>query len=403
MNKNSGRGRTRPQYAGKKTMRRRIRLAPMAVAMRRINNKVASVRRSLNRGGNMGNKIATRSIIQKPGLSADGLAFLKCAFAPPDFAETQVKGIPDNYRGKTLLKKHRYTAPFTVLPSLDYYLLLLPTPGIAFWYLTTATGVKPDKLSVWTAVAYSDIAQLFPNANDAANIVNNYRYVSNHFELISTTNAMLWTGAIETFKLNPTLIQRTGTTDMYSITGLNGVNSTQNAMYSGPSVKGVYLGCYNAQADFPFQPVLEGIMTGKVPAVIGTSDWGMLDAVGVQCFPGFYNGFESACIKMTGMTSTNTFILKTWACVEYQVVPTSTLVDYTQVSPQLDAVALRAYREIMISLPISVTSAENEAFWRRVLTILRAITSVGSRVPGPYGMISGGANAVLSGINTLTL
>ena len=79
------------------------------------------------------------------------------------------------------------------------------------------------------------------------------------------------------------------------------------------------------------------------------------------------------------------------------------MVDYTQVSPQLDAVALRAYREIMLSLPISVTSAENEAFWRRVLTILRAITSVGSRVPGPYGMISGGANAVLSGINTLTL
>lgn len=372
----------------------------LAVANKRVRN----MRRRLNRSGAVFNsKPSGRSIVPRNKLTPDGLGFLKCAFAPPDFAETQVRGIPDSYRGKTLLKKHRLTANLTLNSTLDYYIILAPTPGIAYWVWTGATGTLPSPASVWTAVAYSDLTALFADGNKAADILNSYRMVSNHFELISTTNQMSYSGTISVLKCNLNLINRNQATDIWSITGLQSSASTNCPIFSTPTINGVYVGCYNSQVDFPFQPILENISSACIPATIAASDWGQLSAAGVGVFPGFYNGFESSVIKITNMSTTNTMIVKCWSCVEYQVVNTSTLTDYTSVSPPLDMVAIRAYREIVLSLPIAVMAKDNAGFWQRVLSILRTITGVGAALPGPYGIMSGGVNSIVGGIQELML
>lgn len=347
-------------------------------------------------------KPSAKSIIPRNRLTNDGLAFLKCAFAPPDFSDTQVRGIPDNYRGKTLLKKHRLTASTTLFATSDYYFLLAPTPGIAYWVWTGTPGVLPSSSAVWTAVPYSDLSSLFGSSeNTAADIVNGYRIVSNHFEMISTTNQMGYSGTISVLKCNLNLINRSSTGDMWSITGLQSTASTNCPIFSTSTINGVYVGCYNSQADFPFQPILENVWNATIPSTIGTYDWGQLNASASGVFPGFYNGFECAVIKVTNMSTTNTMIMKTWSCVEYQVIATSTLIDYTSVSPPIDPIALKAYREIVISLPIAVMAKDNAGFWQRVLSILKTITGVGVALPGPYGVMSAGLNAVVGGIQDL--
>lgn len=388
----------KPKPNKPKIQRRRV----VNVLTRRSLNKLRRIRRRINRSNYYTPRGGPRMITPRRRLTTDGLAFLKCAFAPPDFLDTQVKGIPDNYRGQTLLKRHRTTVSFTCSSGTDYYILLLPTPGIAYWTATAPAGALLTNTVVFTAVPYSDCQALFGNENTASDIINRYRMVSNHFEMISTTNDMTYSGTINCFKFNPQLLVRQGT-EVYSITGLQSVNSTLIPMLSNSTKQGVFAGAYCTEADFPFEPILENITAATIPYTPTTADWGQLNAAGLGVLPGFYSHMEALCIRITGVTSSNTFILKTWACVEYIPQATSTLNDYTSASPAVDPIALKAYREIILGLPIAVKAEDNANFWQRVLTILRAITGAGSNLPGAYGMMSSGANAIIGGIQDLTL
>lgn len=110
---------------------------------------------------------------------------------------------------------------------------------------------------------------------------------------------------------------------------------------------------------------------------------------------------ESLCLKISGVTTTNSVIFKTWACVEYTALDNSVVYEYQRGSPPEDERALKLYREIALSLPIGVPVRENADFWQRVLRIIRSISAVGAALPGPYGAISSGVNAVTTGISEL--
>ena len=117
----------RPQVpARRKGMKtRKVRLVPVkrnvavAVAVKRVKNRLKRLRRGLNNpslGGSSaynGNRMRAQ-LVRGPAMTEAGMCFLKCAFAPPDFSATQVRGIPDNYRGTTLLKQHRINTTLTV-------------------------------------------------------------------------------------------------------------------------------------------------------------------------------------------------------------------------------------------------------------------------------------------------
>lgn len=94
--------------------------------------------------------------VRGPRLTSAGVSFLKCAFAPPDFTSTGVTGIPDNFRGLTLLKKHRYNTTFNCAASNDYYIILPPVPGVAYYSTYVGAGGAIPSTTVFTPTYYTD-------------------------------------------------------------------------------------------------------------------------------------------------------------------------------------------------------------------------------------------------------
>jgi len=348
----------------------------------------------------------SRSLLQS--VSQPGMEFLKCAFAPPDFNTTQVHGLPDDFQGNSLVKKHKLIAPISLNASTDYYYLLMPIPGVAYWYLTKGAGVAPLATDVWIPVPYSDFSSLFGSTQtSAADIVDKFRYISNHIELIPTTNAMQWTGNIQSWKLPVQVIPYNSVLGAFNITGLNAVNATNALQYTAPFNAGVYACAFNSGAKFDFTPIQENFggntAVGINNGTIGGS--GVLGAFSAGLgFPGFDNNFETVVIKISGIGTnvSDTMILKTWACVEYQVLPGNSLYEYMTVSPK-DEVAMQLYRKIIQQLPTAVTYYDNESFWQRVLAIIQGISGVASRLPGTYGRIGKGVSIATEAVRQLTM
>lgn len=342
----------------------------------------------------------------KPRVSAAGMAFLKCAFAPPDFSGSDVKGVPDMYSGKSLIKKHRSIGDRVFKNGKDAYFLLLPVPGFAYFYAEVAAGTPILNITTFTGVPYSDNLSLFgPDSETAANIVNKFRYISNHFELIPTTNAMSWTGNIQSFRFPMQIFVRqsgqtvTTTGDLWSVSGMQSLNQSNADQYTGPFNLGCYTAAYNTGNGFSFNPILERVVA--VPGVIVVGDFARLSTS--TAFTGLDPNFDSVCIKVSGVgNDLNTCIIKTWACVEYQALPGSTVYEY-QTFSACDPVALEMYRAIIRELPVGVSFLDNEGFWTRVLSIIRRVSGVGMALPGPYGAVASGVNMATSAIESLML
>lgn len=339
-------------------------------------------------------------------VSSPGIEFLKCAFAPPDFNTTQVHGLPDDFQGNSLVKKHKLIAPITLAASTDYYYMLMPVPGIAYYVLSKATGVAPVAGDLWSPVKYADFDSLFGTTQQTpADIVDKFRFVSNHIELIPTTNAMQWTGNIQSWKIPVQIaLSNSGAAGSYSINGLNAVNATNALQYTAPFNAGVYACAYNSGAKFDFSLIQEqfGAATTGTGSITGT---GILGPTGVNVgIPGFDNNFESVLIKISGIGTnvSDTMILKTWACVEYQVMAGNALYEYMTVSPK-DEIAMALYRKIIQQLPTAVTYYDNDSFWQRVLQIIQSISGVASFAPGPIGRIGKGVSIATSAVRELTM
>jgi len=352
-----------------------------------------------------------RLAVTLPGnkVTPEGVAFLKCAFAPPDFNSSKVEGVPDEFEGRSLVKKHRIVeSSFPIAANTDYYILLLPTPGIAFWYTSVAANTPILATTVFTGVNYTDFSSLFGiNPGSPANTVNAFRYVSNHIEFIPTVNNNTWTGSISAWKLPIKMVDRippqtgTGATvnNLMSITGLSGCNSQQADQYTGPFNLGLYSGCYSSDSSFKFQQIVEGIVNIPFTFVTGTDFAGLLPSTS---FTGLDNGFESLVVKIGGVgaNANNSLILKTWSCVEYQVVPDTSVYEYSTVSP-CDELALKLYRRIVNELPVGVSYLDNESFWERVLKAIQQISGSLAVLPGPYGLGATGINSLSTAIRQL--
>jgi hypothetical protein len=329
-------------------------------------------------------------------LSDPGISFLKCAFAPPDFQSTSVTGVPDDFRGMSLTRKHRFVGTGAFSSGTDYYYFLLPVPGVAYYVASVAAGTPLIAATTLTPVYYTDFASMFGTTASTADIVTKFRYVSNHIEVIPTVNQMTWSGSIQCWKLPITLIHRqsvTPTDGDWSVGGISGANTNLSNQYTGPFIMGLYSAAYNANGTFLFQPILESI--ANVPITVTSVDFGQILSTGGFGFPGLDNEFESLVVKFSGITATENAIIKTWACVEYQASPNNALYEFQSLSPS-DPLSIELYRSIINGLPVGVPFEDNDSFWERVLRIVHQLTGVGSILPGPYGMASRGLN-LLSG------
>jgi len=338
-------------------------------------------------------------------VSSEGLAFLKCAFAPPDFDQTKVQGVPDKFEGKSLVKKHRLVNPATYGANTDVYYILAPCPGIAYFTATVPAGNPITPGTIFNATQYSDFASLFGPApgDKAAEIVTKFRFVSNHFELVPTTNQMTWSGNVQAWKI-PLAIETRNTTNaanLFSVIGLEGCNATNANQYTGPFNLGVYTACYNTGSEFLFNRILES--SEKVPDPILGADFGQLNNPG-GCITGLDEQFDSLVVKISGVgaNASNTAIIKTWSCVEYQVLPGTSVYEYTTFSP-CDELAIQIYKKVINELPVGVAFVDNDSFWRRVLNIIRTMSGALSVVPGPYGLAAQGVHSLSSAVDALTL
>jgi len=332
-----------------------------------------------------------------PQLTHAGECFLKCAFAAPDSNVELASGIPDNYNGKSLLKRSVEQTSVTFPNGRTTYILLIPMPGYLYFALQLPIGVSPSNTSQFTGQPSTDYSSLFPGgANLDTNVVK-YRYMSNAIEIVPTMNDMTWAGSIQCFKLPVTL----GTSDHGSayqptIQGLEGVGSHLGPRYIAPFRNGVYSMATNSEPDFPFDDLVE--LEGRLPATVESGDFGQLVPGGFEGLTGI-GKLETVVITVTVPSGAvdQSAIIRTWSCVEYQTNPAGILNDYSRVSPPIDPVALEYYRKIANNIPPAVAYYDNEGFWdvvKRIIGIGTGIANTLSVMPGPVGQIAGGLGTI---------
>jgi len=325
-------------------------------------------------------------------------------------------GIPDSFEGKTLMRKDVITQPLSFAANQDSYLLILPTPGQAYWFAATAIGAAPTSATVWTPTQFPGAfgaGQLFGDLatgqNDRSTNVDAFRYASLAVGLYPSSNYNQFAGSITCWKFPVRLTQSAynvattpaTTVSAYSVSGLDSVTGTNSENYARSFIDGVFSQSSCSEPDFNFLDIVEGVnrlpMANQTVAQIG--QFGVLsgDVLGV-------GRMDAILIRVSTPTgAVNSAILKVWNCCEYRVNTQSAFYQYAGTSPALDEAALIAYRRIAKSIPVAVTAAENSEFWNRVSSILRAMLGAASVVPGPVGMIASGIGGVVDFFRNLEL
>jgi len=361
-----------------------------------------------------------------PRMSPAGQAFLKCAYAPPDFDTDPGRGIPDRYNGKSLGTKHQFTGSVSATAGTDTYIVVAPTPGVAYWSFTVPIGnTITSAVATLSPQPYDDFTSLFGDpstggANRTSN-VEAFRYASTAVGIYPTSNLMQFNGSISVWKAPLKLssenrvIKLSATTnattsiDTIVVNGLESLQKVSRENYTESFIKGAYTISTCNQPEFNFQSILESVALVPQPVAdyagtTATSNmFGTFSTATQQVFLGL-GDMDSIIIKISSPAgSSNSFVLKTWACVEYRPNPSSTLYQYASCSPNYDPVALEAYRRIANQLPTAVECAKNAEFWSRVRSILRGLFTGLSYAPGPLGMVGTGANMLADGMEALFL
>lgn len=338
-----------------------------------------------------------------PELSTAGEAFLRCAYADPDFSMTGFQGIPDGSKVRSVKRKHRATSSINLVAGNDYYILVAPVPGVAYFLYATSAGLPVVPSSVFGGNGFSDTVALFATGA-AANVVNQFRIASLGFKAKTNINEMTWSGNVRVWKFPVRLVTQTGATGGFNInwttTGLQGANSTQADMYTNSVKEGMSSFSTRSTETFRWIPIIEN--QTQIPQAINTGDFGALRAPAGCDVPGMAE-MDSILIKLDGITTNETFTFESWQCVEYAAVNDSILYPDSSCSPPIDELALKYYEILSEQLPIAVPFDENDGLWRRILEILHGASGALSVLPGGYGAVARGVNLVTGGIKTLVV
>lgn len=346
------------------------------------------------------------------------MAFLKCAFAPPDFAVDPGMGIPDQYTGKTLMMKHHATINSDIPANSRRYYLFMPVPGVAFYYYDgKSVENSPPSNAVFTPFYFPDAQLIFP-ASGQANATR-FRYASTAAGVYAMGNEFNTSGSIRIWKTRASLdefhsrfvVTDKGGVDRSLVSGvryLTGVDMDipRTESFVTRAIQGGYTMAANNSVDFEFSDVMPKCL--NLPEDVLTDGSGTSDTNQKYRFIGGIPGFgnmDVICLTVDNPSTTaqTSFMIRTWACVEYQICSRSPLYAFAGMSAPYDPMALAMYREIAVKLPPAVPSAENADMWRRISNMMRSLFGGLSFVPGPVGLIAGGADAVVSGLQALTL
>jgi hypothetical protein len=301
------------------------------------------------------------------------------------------QGIPDTYDGRVIPKRFTSVTTYSSTASDDTYIMLLPTPGVAYWTANVAAGTTTTAMT-FTPVLYSDYSTLFPQALEQT-VVNAFRYASNVIEIVPTTNEMTWQSNIQVFK-GP-ILESTYSSSLnemnYLLEGFELINSVKpSAVF--PYNCGMYSVTAPLDPNFPWQPVrfdtTYSVIDTTASARTITLSSSSLNYIGL-------GKQETIIIKLPSAGSTsgiNTGIIRTWACVEFQVQSGSLLYDYSRLSPPHDPLALELARRFIHENPAAVPFYDNDTFWQRVNAWIIKTTGVLRLIPGRVGAAAGAVN-----------
>jgi len=341
---------------------------------------------------------------QNNGLSQCGVDFLKCAFAAPDFDSTGSLGIPDNYVGRTLMSNQTLVSNLSAPHNMDTYIVVSPFFGSAYLTATVNTGVQPGTL---TSVNWPGYANLGLGVAPAGlGTVGKFRYASLCAEIQSTMNEMSWAGNITCYRIPMTMtvtnaasVPSTPSVVLNFEPGGIGNLSTVpfNNVYTAPFNKGAYAVSYNRSGAFDFVEVVGDNQDTTATRVYSPGTGTSL----TMPYRG-HDNLDSIVFKISvpNVAVDQSFILRTWACVELQVVPNNFIYEFTSLSCPHDQRALDLYKLIAERLPVAVPYADNASFWSKIYGFIRSLSAGLSKVPGPIGDIASGVNMITSGISS---
>lgn len=356
-----------------------------------------------------------------PKITEAGLAFLKCAFASPDFSVDPGKGIPDEYTGRTLAIKDCSTVPLEfsgATAATDTYIVIAPVPGYAYFRADVPQGTLLDHSTPLVGVTYPTYATNFgtgPNNQLRVNNFSRFRYASLAAGLYPTVNYMQFNGSVQVWKIQASLgsasSQVTGSADLqdymslhaFGLQGITPIAPRDN--YSQSFIKGMYSFATNQEPDFEW---CEFQYAGSYSSV-GPRSTSVATGTQTLVSDGTYNltglgNLETIVIKVsTPSGTTNTALLKTWNCIELQPNTNSSLYQFSGTSPFLDPIAIQMYNIMKNRYPVAVCCEENAKFWENVLKVLQATLRAGSFIPGPAGIISGGLSTATDALAALVL
>lgn len=335
-----------------------------------------------------------------PSISSAGTGFLKCTLASPDFgAGSGFIGIPDEYEGRVVTKRHQFTGGLEAYTdSMDQYYVQLPIPGLAYLWgerLAGTTGALTLK-----PVFYSDTAALFPPTDMMAN-VSAFRYASNAIEIINTSSMLYAAGSIQAWKGKVTLSDASVThvgsfaSDRVAIIGGLGslVNSTKPTTVL-KSKEGIYLPSFNSESTYEWSSVVDNLSFDHLTtnqSFGGVEDAYITFTTTGNSFAGIGN-FEASVIKIPAVAGQTQGVVRTWACVEYQVNPISFLFEYAMMAPAYDPAALAMAKAYYKQVPCGVAYKDNAVFWENFVKWVSRASKVLKYVPGPVGAIAQGVS-----------
>lgn len=377
-------------------------------------------------------------------LTKAGTDFLKCAFAAPDFNDDQGAGLPLGGDHRVLLKKHRYEAtlslPGAANTGTSYYFIQMATPGQAFWVIDSPSNAPLTATSSWNVKSFNDCfgaGNLFTGDvwTRSANVTA-FRYTSMACEIKDLSPQLTSQGGLRVQKLsvkqsllntsyplfqpnitdmvNPLKVSGTGFTDssptpkavvvnqtLVPVTqiGVSGMEPTGvefSRAYTGHIRDGAYSISTRSRDDNAFRSIVEGYSNINSAAVYGVLN---------SNFLGIDDSMDATFMRLDAPAGVTLSVqLRAWACVEYQVVTSSSLFEYSRLAPPRDEVAMQLYYRYAEQLEIAVPAAQNDMSWAKLWTWVKsALTLAAAALPGPIGLAASAAGALAVAIEQLVI
>lgn len=317
------------------------------------------------------------------------------------------------------MMKHHLTTAVTVAAGKKRFYAFMPVPGTAFYSADIASStVNPAATDVFAPTFFPDRETMFPTNNAPTVNAVRFRYASMCAGVYAMGNEFNTSGSIRVWKTRASIDEHharwvvvdKGGVDRSLVSGvryLSGVDMTtpRAESFVTRSIQGAYTMSASNNVDFEFSDVYPRCL--NLPEDVLTDGSGTSITEQLYRYTGPITGFgnmDVIIISVDNPSAVNVdFMVRTWACVEYQINSRSGLYAFAGTSAPHDPVALAMYREIALKLPPAVPSAENADMWRRISNMLRAMFGGLSFVPGPIGAVAGGVDMAVAGLQALTL